>query len=642
MTPPEPPGGPPIPNATDSAPSERMNIDTTDLSPIEDTALAPAIAPFPTSGIAATGVSAPSIPSTEVVDILPNVGARSNSESISGPDLTPACPAGSHSLPSVSLLRRPFVDKPRKMCSASRASVTSHASLKRRADLQNQLEAIRLEHAALVRDHVATEQALDHARAASQPRARSPSGETSSSVSQRRRSPRPDSKKRRRNSPTPAPIAAHRTTAVDRPSSIPRSGRSSRATPQGSQWAGWEPRSHEDVSFLFIHAATDPNAAARARTLALAASDLAVDDRHPVQRFLVQQWGLRRNTLAAPSAMGAPTPPPPTSLSSGGGHGADAWTEVSHGKRRDNSSKPPSKPNKTPSQSSRPHREPPTVATTPAVVAPAYTAPIEDWIEYIRANPGRCPPGVPVYPENSILRGSPVRRLLERHIEMRRNGPEGREQVHRASRGHWVSRTTQLFSIRGLYERVLHAEHISPTGSIPQSRPYTGDTRNLSFADVARHFARNGYQPRSLAVSELEEYAAARRNLTDHRPRSSTAEWGSFPTLAEMNPRLAPSRQRVPALAPSSGSMSPDFPAHYEPSTPHFVPIADDTAGPLPPVAASWADDDYSVNNSLASSQPDAGQVDNVNNSSTAVSAVDPASIPTPMSRSVTPMDASE
>ncbi|KAI0045506.1 hypothetical protein FA95DRAFT_1607676 [Auriscalpium vulgare] len=268
---------------------------------------------------------------------------------------------------------------------------------------------------------------------------------------------------------------------------------------------------------LFTCATSDPHATARARALALDTSDLAVEDRHPVMRFLVQQWGVCRNELAE-----APTPSSVASSSSGGGHGGPSrhhdtrrdtratdgvWTTVPHGKQRSHSSQTaPSTASASPAPLPAPTQSVATATVTRTTARarqprhdppPSYTDPIEDWVEYIRANPDRCPRGVPMHPENSILRGGPVRRVLERHIELRRNGPEGREQVHRASRGHWVTRTTQLLSIRGLLERVMHKHHIQPVGNIPQSRPYTGDTRNLSFENVARHLANNGYHPRS-------------------------------------------------------------------------------------------------------------------------------------------------
>ncbi|KAI0038532.1 hypothetical protein FA95DRAFT_1613308 [Auriscalpium vulgare] len=239
----------------------------------------------------------------------------------------------------------------------------------------------------------------------------------------------------------------------------------------------------------------------------------------------------------------------------------------------------------------------------------------------------------------------------------------------------------ELFSIRGLYERILHALGVKINGSRATIRPYEKDTRNLSFEDVAMHFASLGYQPRSVSITEIEEYATRRRNIIEGRSPLSSEEWTTSPQLAEMIVRYppvnaysqssGPQRNRYPnmgidlrtskgadrattpegpTLSPSSGSMSPDFPAHYEPPTPRTMPLAEDVVGPLPPLAPlSWADEPYAVNNILGASsaahggsQTDVIQAATVNNIPPLASAVNLASVPLPASRAATPMDASD
>ncbi|KAI0037258.1 hypothetical protein FA95DRAFT_1614437 [Auriscalpium vulgare] len=191
-----------------------------------------------------------------------------------------------------------------------------------------------------------------------------------------------------------------------------------------------------------------------------------------------------------------------------------------------------------------------------------------------------------------------------------------------------------------------------------------GDTRNISLEDVARHFANNGYHPRSLSITEFEDYATSRRNLIEGRHSGATDEWNSYPTLAEMNilyppahasnqtsgpprnlyPNLSldlrsssgdprPATPEGPALSRSSGTMSPDFPDHYVPPTPHSVPLDNEAAGSLPTEAISWADDLFVVNNN---------SVPTVNNIAPVSSAVDPTTKPLPPSRPATPMDSTD
>ncbi|KAI0037984.1 hypothetical protein FA95DRAFT_1578471, partial [Auriscalpium vulgare] len=440
------------------------------------------------------------------------------------------------------------------------------------AELQSQLEAIRTEHAALVRDHTHTVQELDRARAPSRPR--SPIGDTSSMGSQRRRSPRPDAKKRKRSSPRPSNDATRRGADAQRhtPSSSAADSPSwtsvNRYDIHGPLWDRWVPITHEDVALVFARAVSDPHASARVRTLALLASDRAIADRSSVMRFLVQQWGARRNDLVEPAVGSPPTDTAlghPSSRSSGGGHGSstqtstahsaptvrhdtDPWTTVTRGKAHGSkAAASPIAASSAPSSTPRaPANRPPTSTTETTTQQlrrakpPAYGTPVEEWLEFIHKNPQNCPPGVPMHPDHGPLRGRPVRCALERHLEIRLNGPQGRDQHQRSSRGHWVSRSTQLFSIRGLFGRILHRRGIAVQGATAVVRPYLGDTRNISLEDVARHFASNGYQPRSQAITEFEEYAIRRRNTIEHRPPSATTEWGSYPTLAAMHVEYPP------------------------------------------------------------------------------------------------------
>ncbi|KAI0038972.1 hypothetical protein FA95DRAFT_1577781 [Auriscalpium vulgare] len=735
MLPPEPPGDdpPPDPGTT----PDLMNVDSEDTAPILDTALEPPVLPLSLAGTAESGHLAPNATTPAVIDrlltesdehwmlhSLLKIPVHARACAVCTAFLThqdPTHPSWAHVQEQYRIHRRAQFDSgvARGLAVAAERIATSEG-LRRRAeenvqrltrqrnvareseaaaqekisDLRAQLETIRLEHAALVQDHANATQALDRAR--SQPPTRPPSAASSSPESQRRRSPHSSTRKRRRTSPAPAVEGTRRSSAVRSGRAPPSWTSSTWGNIRGAQWLPWVPVTHEDVSMAFKCATTDPHAAARIRELALSASDLAVHDRTPVMRFLVQQWGTHRNTLMAtpPPAPSTTTPAP---SSKGGGPDSNdrssrssrkeqrgerpsgeprhappnEWTTVAHGKRRAVNSTDVA-PSRAPPQSAAAAREP----APPRQVIPEYEHPVEDWLEYYRNNPSRCPPGVPLLPS-----GLPLRRMMVRHLEMRLNGPQGRGQIQRSSRGHWVSRTTQLFSIRGLFGRILAARAIPVRGSIPTARPFEGDTRNLSMEDVARHFANQGYHPRSLTITELEEYAAGRRNITENRPLSSTAEWTSSPTLAEMNvlypPVHAPAQTagphrnlypnmsldlrtasgttraqtpEGPSLPAHDGSLSPDFPSHYVPPTPQFLPLSDAVAGPLPVEDASWADDLYAVSNSVIASTlvgtaqlpADVEQENNVNNMSTVDSAVDPASQPLPASRSATPMDATD
>ncbi|KAI0038529.1 hypothetical protein FA95DRAFT_1613318, partial [Auriscalpium vulgare] len=671
-TPPDPPGDD-SPAAPGDSP-DRMNIDPSESDVIVDTATEPPVLPFPTDGVADVGPAVPNTPTTDIVVNLPGSGAAyyvlhprwkvpvhshgCDSCTAFLTHLDPSHPSWTHVQEQFKIHTRSQFDAgvSRGLAFASERIATAEgirhraednvlrltrqrdvardaeaAAQARIAELQSQLEAIRAEHTALVRDHAHTTQALDRARAPSRPRSPAPS-----MGSNRRRSPRPDAKKRKRSPTRPASDSSRRgpaTTSSSRPhgtapahdspswTSVPRN------EIHGPLWDRWVPITHDDVTMAFTRAVSDPHASARIRTLALLASDRAISDRSSVMRFLVQQWGARCNSLVAPADVASPTALP-VPQSSGGGRApasvpdwatttttnagsTDAWTTVPHAKRATDSARATA-PTVTPAPQDR--------RTRP----PSYANHVDEWLDYVQDHPSHCPRGVPMHPDNSPLRGRPERRMMKRHLEMRLNGPQGRAQKNRSSRGHWVSRSTQLFSIRGLYGRVLHHRNITVSGVVPEARPYTGDTRNISIEDVARHFAANGYQPRSLSVNELEEYAVGRRNAIEGRPLSATTEWGSYPTLADMQkqypPIHAPSqtagptrnlysnmsldfrgaaespRSRTPegpALSATTGSMSPDFPSHYTPPTPHFVPIDDAAAEPLPFGSGSWADDDF-------------------------------------------------
>ncbi|KAI0037401.1 hypothetical protein FA95DRAFT_1614249 [Auriscalpium vulgare] len=448
-------------------------------------------------------------------------------------------------------------------------------------------------------------------------------------------------------------------------------------------WSEWVPISQDDVNFIFGRAAYDSAATVRIRELALAASDLAYEHRTP------------RNALATTDR-----PTRPASGFNGGGRVShrdrdnqarvvqtqpsvsdantpDAWITVKASKQRVNTITTPAAP------STATMNPTPTTAAPkkPRSRAPAYSAPIKEWIVFVRDRPQNCSQGVPMHPDNGPLRGTPVRRLLERHLELRCNGPQGRDDHQRESRGCWVARCMDLFSIRGLYGRILYGRKIAVTGTRPSIQPYDGDTHNLAIEDVARHFAQLGYQPRSISITEIEEYATRRRNVIEGRSPLSNEEWTSSPRLSEMAIRYPPinshsqsarppcnlypnmaldlrttnSVERAktpegPTLSPSSGSMSPDFPAHYEPPTPYVVPLAGEVAGAVPPLSLSWADEPIAVNNIFGApptvtsggSSTDAIQGVVVNNNPSINSAVRPADVPLPASRLVTPMDATE
>ncbi|KAI0045612.1 hypothetical protein FA95DRAFT_1607582 [Auriscalpium vulgare] len=736
MTPPDSSGDGPPGDLGD--PPDPMNIDTTELSAIVDTALEPAVVLFPDSRSADTGPDTSTATAVDVADPLSAIGdqyyvlhallkipVHSAGCATCTAFLThqdPTHPSWAHvqeqfrihqkaqfdsgvshglaaaaaRIAAAEDIRRRAEDNVQRLIrqrDIARDSET--AAVERLAELQAQLETIRLEHAELVRDHAKAQRALDRAQPPS--RAQSPFGDSSSISSTHRRSPRPELKKRKRSAPSPPGTSAHRTSAPPRSSRPPSAPdaptwtSSARPDIQGAQWARWVPVNHDDVSFVFMRAVSDADAAARIRTLVHEASDLAIADRTPTMRFMVQQWGTRRNTLATRHS--ATVPPDPVFASNGGGHGAvtshhdtrgeparhastrepsvpshDTWTTVKNGKRRSTATPASTTTPQAAPTASRAAKPPPSTVSQPDAAAPkarrihtpAYETPIDDWVTFILVNPAeRCPPGVPMHPKTG-----PSRRVLLRHLEIRLNGPQGRSQTQRSNRGHWVNRTTQLFSIRGLYGRVLHKHSIPVIGSVPTVRPYVHDTRNLSIEDVARHFASNGYQPRSLAISECEEYAIGRRNVIENRPINSTAEWSSYPRLADMSslypvvhapgpsagpPRNlyanmtldlrasnAPARSLTPegpVLTRAPGSLSPDFPDHYEPPTPHFVPISDADAPKLPAEVTSWADELYAVNNST---------VTTVNNTVLAESAVNPAALPLPASRSASPMDATE
>ncbi|KAI0040191.1 hypothetical protein FA95DRAFT_1611998 [Auriscalpium vulgare] len=626
MLPPEPPGDdPPSAQAAPDMAPERMIVDSEDTEPIVDTALEPPVTPLPIVGSTDSGHSVPNPMTSAEIDRLLTKGddywmlhallripvhsracavctaflnhqdplhpswahvqeqfrIHQRSQFDSGVACGLALSAGRIAT-SEDVLRRAEENVHRLTQQRNVARQSEAAAQEKIVNLQAQLETIRLEHAALVLDHANATQALD--RALSQPPTCPPSAASLSLGSQRRLSPKPANRKRRRTSPTPTSASTRRpgpTSECSSRTATPSWTSSHWGNIHGSQWARWVPITHEDVSMAFARATTDEHAAARIRALALSASDLAVADRTPVMRFMVQQWGTCCNTLMATHAPSS-TPPIPAPVTNGGGPDASSsdrnsrnsrhrpertsrenkpelpneWTTVAHGKHRAVTSTDDA-PSHSPAaaQAPGPPRQP----------APEYNHPIEEWLEYYRNNPSRCP----------------------------------RAYLCIRAGDRWVA---------------------------PQygARPFEGNTRNLSLEDVARHFANHGYHPRSLSITELEEYAAGRRNIIEGRPLLSTAEWESSPTLAEMGTLYPPTHATAPSagphrnlypnmsldlrpangatraqtpegppLPPHAGSLSPDFPSHYVPPTPQFVPLTSEAAGPLPVEAASWADDLY-------------------------------------------------
>ncbi|KAI0047216.1 hypothetical protein FA95DRAFT_1606227 [Auriscalpium vulgare] len=297
---------------------ERMNIDAEES--IVDTSAEPAIPPFPVTGLATDGPVAPSTVPSEDAAALPNVGApyyllhpllHIPVHSHGCPTCRafldhqgPSDPSWAHVQAQFRIHQRAQFDLgvARGLAAASEriTAAEDNALSRSKRTLQAQLDTIRLEHAALLRDHANTEQALSRALAPS--RARSSIDGSPSLTSQRRRSPRPDAKKRKRASPTPSGTDARRSRA---PSGPPRTVSGSTwpdiaswvsAPPQdihGPQWTRWVPISHADVSLIFARAASDSHALDRIRVLALAADGLSVAERTPIDESLQEGLELR-------------------------------------------------------------------------------------------------------------------------------------------------------------------------------------------------------------------------------------------------------------------------------------------------------------------------------------------------------------
>ncbi|KAI0038533.1 hypothetical protein FA95DRAFT_1613309 [Auriscalpium vulgare] len=439
----EPPGpsGDEPPPAHIASP-QLMNIDVAESAIIVDTASEPPVLLFSIDGVADTGPSVPSIPGTDIIVKLPNTGQPywTLHPVLKIPTHTHLCPEciafinhqgpGHPSWPLVQdqqrihqhaqyesgvsrglahaaeriataedVHRRVEDNVQRLICQRDVARDSDAASQERIANLQSQLEAIRLEHAELVRDHADAERALDHARAL--PRARSPIADASSISSSRRRSPRRASKKRRRASPMPSGDAPPRAQAphadaLPAPHHVPQSWT---AVPQaaihGALWATWVPITTDDVHFAIGRAASDASATACIRELATSASGLALDKRTTVMHFLIHQWGAHRNTLAtAHGSTNGSTPS--TTPSIGSTWEGRASSHDNRGNQASSSTIRPMAPaSHTPTASPVSHTptawttvKPATLATPPITTtaaprprrsrAPTYDAPIED------------------------------------------------------------------------------------------------------------------------------------------------------------------------------------------------------------------------------------------------------------------------
>ena len=167
---------------------------------------------------------------------------------------------------------------------------------------------------------------------------------------------------------------------------------------------------------------------------------------------------------------------------------------------------------------------------------PNNASPTEEWVEWYRANARSRPPSIRV-----DRHGQPHAGDVEALHLIRRLAPSTTGGRHA-----WGVAASQLFSITGLYERIVrHGQYPIGAGREAMSYPRTAD--NVTIFDVASWFARMGYHWDEIRF--LEDFAQRRRNEYEGRALEATPPFSTYPReLNDVRDEHIVHRNQLPPL----------------------------------------------------------------------------------------------
>ncbi|TBU21824.1 hypothetical protein BD311DRAFT_743342, partial [Dichomitus squalens] len=144
--------------------------------------------------------------------------------------------------------------------------------------------------------------------------------------------------------------------------------------------------------------------------------------------------------------------------------------------------------------------------------------------------------------------GRPTRDHTRGHILLRALIPKLKGAQQSAERARFLEVTAQLFSIPGLYRRIVDEGHY-PEGTVERLLPYPGQVTNVSIFDLAAWYAHCGLSAASIAL--MQPMAVRMRQYYERRDPNSAEAFLQWPrTMAEVTavPVLAELALQVAAL----------------------------------------------------------------------------------------------
>ncbi|EJF57315.1 hypothetical protein DICSQDRAFT_174074 [Dichomitus squalens LYAD-421 SS1] len=190
------------------------------------------------------------------------------------------------------------------------------------------------------------------------------------------------------------------------------------------------------------------------------------------------------------------------------------------------------------------HSNPSRIERNPGMQNPSRTDPPERWLEYWH----QYPDTLLVYLPIPSQLGRPTRDHTRGHILLRALIPKLKGAQQSAERARFLEVTAQLFSIPGLYQRIVDEGHY-PEGTVERLLPYPGQVTNVSIFDLAAWYAHCGLSAASIAL--MQPMAVRMRQYYERRDPNSAEAFLQWPrTMAEVAavPVLAELALQVAAL----------------------------------------------------------------------------------------------
>lgn len=281
----------------------------------------------------------------------------------------------------------------------------------------------------------------------------------------------------------------------------------------------------EDFRRVLDAARVNHEAAERARELVTTAQSHHRNERTPLQQAMLQMWGtVRKGSLAR-------DPRVPSSYDN---YRARVMGDTPARGRASGKSKGKGTAQRHAGVVST---APPRPNDLPALPQPQMSDNATKWQEFWQRYPEQTPTGVSVGDD-----GRPVLASISAYLLIRRCvPPEGPTEFQKHRRSSFIQLSIGLFSIPGLFVRIL--AHLGRDTTLPGSngvaRPFDGSEDNLTIEDVVLHYADCGYSHGQ--IKAMERFALGRRNTVLGRPITDTSDWPSYPTRAGTDETYGPS-----------------------------------------------------------------------------------------------------